>query len=280
MGGIFGMFDFTKPGKGVEKDEPKKKGFARFWELAKRKLWSYVKLNFFYLITCIPAFVVVWLILTQILQQMANAQGDALAAITFLAFVLSLFLVMCYGLSPFSAGYYYVLRNYVRENHSWVFADFYGKTKQNLKKSLIMYFIDLAFMILTLFSLRIYIILSISGMFAMQIMLIVYLIMLILYSVMTSYKWTMIVTFDLNLFQILKNSLLLVCGEFKRTLIYLVATFFYLVLFYLLFRYFFVVGLILFLLIGFSLFGLIQEMNVLPVIHKYLIPDEEEEPQP
>ena len=142
-----------------------------------------------------------------------------------------------------------------------------------------MYFIDLAFMILTLFSLRIYIILSISGMFAMQIMLIVYLIMLILYSVMTSYKWTMIVTFDLNLFQILKNSLLLVCGEFKRTLIYLVATFFYLVLFYLLFRYFFVVGLILFLLIGFSLFGLIQEMNVLPVIHKYLIPDEEE-PQP
>ncbi len=279
MGGIFGMFDFTKPGKGVEKDEPKKKGFARFWELAKRKLWSYVKLNFFYLITCIPAFVVVWLILTQILQQMANAQGDALAAITFLAFVLSLFLVMCYGLSPFSAGYYYVLRNYVRENHSWVFADFYGKTKQNLKKSLIMYFIDLAFMILTLFSLRIYIILSISGMFAMQIMLIVYLIMLILYSVMTSYKWTMIVTFDLNLFQILKNSLLLVCGEFKRTLIYLVATFFYLVLFYLLFRYFFVVGLILFLLIGFSLFGLIQEMNVLPVIHKYLIPDEEE-PQP
>lgn len=279
MGGIFGMFDFTKPGKGVEKDEPKKKGFARFWELAKRKLWSYVKLNFFYLITCIPAFVVVWLILTQILQQMANAQGDALAAITFLAFVLSLFLVMCYGLSPFSAGYYYVLRNYVQENHSWVFADFYGKTKQNLKKSLIMYFIDLAFMILTLFSLRIYIILSISGMFAMQIMLIVYLIMLILYSVMTSYKWTMIVTFDLNLFQILKNSLLLVCGEFKRTLIYLVATFFYLVLFYLLFRYFFVVGLILFLLIGFSLFGLIQEMNVLPVIHKYLIPDEEE-PQP
>ena len=280
MGGIFGMFDFTKPGKGVEKDEPKKKGVARFWELAKRKLWSYVKLNFFYLITCIPAFVVVWLILTQILQQMANAQGDALAAITFLAFVLSLFLVMCYGLSPFSAGYYYVLRNYVRENHSWVFADFYGKTKQNLKKSLIMYFIDLAFMILTLFSLRIYIILSISGMFAMQIMLIVYLIMLILYSVMTSYKWTMTVTFDLNLFQILKNSLLLVCGEFKRTLIYLVATFFYLVLFYLLFRYFFVVALILFLLIGFSLFGLIQEMNVLPVIHKYLIPDEEEEPQP
>ena len=33
LAGFFGFFDYTKPGKGVNKDEPKKKGILRFFEL-------------------------------------------------------------------------------------------------------------------------------------------------------------------------------------------------------------------------------------------------------
>lgn len=54
MAGLFGMFDYSKPGKGVDKNAPQKKRFFLFFELFFRKLSKMVLLNLMYLLFCIP----------------------------------------------------------------------------------------------------------------------------------------------------------------------------------------------------------------------------------
>ena len=55
MAGFLGFFNYEKEGKGVRKDEPQKKGVARFFELFFRKFWKYMQISMMYFITCIPA---------------------------------------------------------------------------------------------------------------------------------------------------------------------------------------------------------------------------------
>lgn len=54
MAGWFGLFDYSKPGKGVDKNTPKKKRFLLFFELFFRKFSKLVSLNFIYLLFCLP----------------------------------------------------------------------------------------------------------------------------------------------------------------------------------------------------------------------------------
>lgn len=97
MAGIFGFFDYTKPGKGVEKDEPQKPRFLFFWELYFRKFWKLIQLN-----------------------------------LLFMAFSL---LIVTIG--PATAGMTYVLRSMANEQPVFLFSDFWDGFKSNLKQSLI-----------------------------------------------------------------------------------------------------------------------------------------------
>ena len=51
--GIFNR-DFNKPGPGVNKDEPRKKGAARFFELLTRDFGDLIKLNLLFCVCAIP----------------------------------------------------------------------------------------------------------------------------------------------------------------------------------------------------------------------------------
>lgn len=54
MAGFFGMFDYSKPGKGVDKNGPQKKRFFLFFELYFRKFSKMILLNLMFLAFCIP----------------------------------------------------------------------------------------------------------------------------------------------------------------------------------------------------------------------------------
>lgn len=97
MAGIFGFFDYSKPGKGVNKDEPPKPRFLLFWELYFRKFWKLIQLN-----------------------------------LLFVAFSL---LIITIG--PATAGMTYVLRSMANEQPVFLFSDFWDGFKNNLKQSLI-----------------------------------------------------------------------------------------------------------------------------------------------
>lgn len=116
MAGIFGFFDYTKPGKGVEKDEPQKPRFLFFWELYFRKFWKLVQLN-----------------------------------LLFVAFSL---LIVTIG--PATAGMIYVLRSMANEQPVFLFSDFWDGFKSNLKQSLIYSVIWVVGVILIVTSWRFY----------------------------------------------------------------------------------------------------------------------------
>ena len=49
---------FNRPGRGIEKDEPKKTGLALFFEVLSEEWLELIKLNFLILIFCIPIFTI------------------------------------------------------------------------------------------------------------------------------------------------------------------------------------------------------------------------------
>ena len=200
-----GLFNnFSKPGPGVNKNAARPKGFTLFFELYFRKMGSYIQLNLFYFTSLIPSIFIVWYILMTLLNDLSAFNQETLMAGTVLSAILSIVICCAFGLSPFSSGFHYVLRNFSFEKHAFLFSDFVGKFRENRKNSIIMFLIDLAVVCLALFSLRFYFILSAGNpVFVAPLTLLI--IALIVYSLMTPYKWTMLVTFDLNKRQIYKR---------------------------------------------------------------------------
>lgn len=116
MAGIFGFFDYSKPGRGVYKNEPKRSRFAQFWILTQRKFWKLIQLNLLYLLFCIPVVTI----------------------------------------GPATAGMTYVLREYANERPVFLFSDFWDNFKVNFKQSLIFGLFQIAFTILMVTSIQFY----------------------------------------------------------------------------------------------------------------------------
>lgn len=52
--GLFSYNKYYKPGKGVEKDEPEKRSFFKFFELFGRKFWRYIEVNLIQFVVLLP----------------------------------------------------------------------------------------------------------------------------------------------------------------------------------------------------------------------------------
>ncbi len=272
MAGFFGFFDYSKPGKGVKKDEPQKKGIARFFELFFRKFWNYMKLNMLYLLTSVPALIYYMFIVSWLFQDLflsAGGEADGAVALLLIAGVFALAIVMFGAGSPCVTGYNYILRNYVREEHAWLLSDFIEHTKRNFKQGTAAFFIDIAVMTIFLINLRFYLLMW--GQSLMYVVLgCIFAMIFIGYLIMHSYIWTMMVTFQLGLKQIYKNAFLLTVLAFPRNIGGMIVKG---AIFGFLF-FSFINPLLAFLLsalIMISVIGLVSQMFSYPVIKKYML---------
>lgn len=102
MAGFFGLFNYAKPGKGVDKDAPKKKRFFVFFELYFRKFTKLVQLNLLFVLCCIPVVTI----------------GPAMAAMS------------------------KVLKEMVNERPVFLVSDFFEAFKKNFKQGFIVWFLD------------------------------------------------------------------------------------------------------------------------------------------
>ena len=132
MAGFLGFFNYEKEGKGVRKDEPQKKGVARFFELFFRKFWKYMQISMMYFITCIPAILFYYFLAMLLFQEIIEKAPETSVVATWYVNLLVIF----FSASPFKAGFTYILRNFVREDHAWVFSDFFAHTKNNFKQAI------------------------------------------------------------------------------------------------------------------------------------------------
>ena len=228
MAGFFGFFDYTKPGKGVRKDEPDKTGVALYLEIFFKRFWKLVSLNIFYLIASIPAIIIGWYISTYFLAFSAAYAGlnleETATSLTILGIMMTVVLLQVCGSGAATTAMSYVVRKYVNDTHSWVWADFVDNIKSNFVQGTIVYVINILITVMCLFSILFYtFVLKVS--FA-PIMKVLVLVILCVFSAMQMYTYQLMAGFELKVRHIYKNSLLLTLAKLPWNVLTVAVTLF------------------------------------------------------
>ena len=213
----FKLFDFTKDGKGVSKAEIEdiKPNLSGFFKQYKNKFSRLLSVNIFMVLGNFPLFFAGLAlagygairstapasVLYPIVSAMEKFDPSPLSAAlktifglqspltafstgSFILFGLSLLTLFTFG--PTNVGTTYILRNLARGDAVFMWSDFWYAVKRNLKQGILLGILDLVVSFLMVFNLRYY------------------------------YMYLLLVTFDLSIPKILKNSLIFSIIGFKR----------------------------------------------------------------
>ncbi len=191
-----------------------------FFEMLKLNLFNLLKVNFMYFVFWIPFWMWTWLHL----QVLINLNTDTLTAFVEQGYfsVYLLGLVPCILITgPAKAALKYITRNYARDEHVWLWSDFIGAMKANWKQALGMSALNAVFVYLFLFGLSFYSSMANATGSYMYLFLQVVLVMLgVMFMLVNLYVWPMMVTYELKLGQILRNSLVLALGRLPFSVLF------------------------------------------------------------
>jgi len=275
MAGFFGLFDYTREGPGVPKDAPPKSRFIVFFEVLGRKFWNIVKVNLIFTLFNIPAlifFLFFSMYYLDILIQAGalNVPTNDLALYLMGITVPLLLPFVCFPLitvGPAQAGMTYVLRNYSREEHAFIWSDFIEHAKKNFKQSMVVGLINCVVTVLTLIDIYIYFNLKSSSMF-LSIASAIIIMAFLLFIMMSMYIYPMMVTFKLTVKQLYKNAFLFAIMKFIPNLLIIIVC---LVIIILPFYFYPAIGYILIFFLTFGLISFITNFYVYPKMDKYMI---------
>ena len=243
MAGFFGMFDYTKEGPGVNKDEPPKARILVFFEVLGRKFWNLVNLNLMFFIFNIPSLIIglvlsgmlVQIVLpVDVLKQISDQGFNILFGLGF-PMVTIFLLIPIITVGPAQAGFTYVLRNHSREEHAFLWGDFKEHALKNFKQSSIISLINLVVFVVLVVDASFYVkflqnigqgtadagmykwfIPAASGFLIVGSLLVM---------MMNMFIYPMLITFHISIKQLLKNALIFSIVKFLPNLIILVLCF-------------------------------------------------------
>lgn len=148
MAGFLGFFDYTKPGKGVNKGDVNKKGISLYFDILLRKFWKLIPLNLIYIIASIPAIFIGWFISSFLLYwavtQAVVYTGEVSTTLSLLCVFATIIFLHIYENVSGTAALTYVLGKYVNDAHAWVWSDFKAGFKNNFKQGISSYIINVA----------------------------------------------------------------------------------------------------------------------------------------
>lgn len=274
--------DYETPGAGVPENEPQKPGPIRYFIVSGRKFWDMVVLNLLYFLFSLPAIAIYTLIGLLFLGKAGDAVGGALAAegmtdIQILELKAAVHIVLSVGFgflitallgsgAP-RAGLSFVLRNYSREEHAFLWSDFLENTKKNLGKGTVIFLIDVLFTFIICLDIASY---GGAGTFWGLIASYIALFIFIIYILMHPYIYMILVTFGLKLKAAYKNAFMLTAVKiFQNAGCLVLAVVMTLVILELANRW--PVLMFLLLMAVFSFPCLILDMNSFSVVKKYMI---------
>lgn len=274
--------DYETPGAGVPENEPQKPGPIRYFIISGRKFWDMVVLNLLYFLFSLPAIAIYTLIGLLFLGNAGDAVGGALAAegmtdIQILELKAAVHIVLSVGFgflitallgsgAP-RAGLSFVLRNYSREEHAFLWSDFLENTKKNLGKGTVIFLIDILFTFIICLDIASY---GGAGTFWGLIASYIALFIFIIYILMHPYIYMILVTFGLKLKAAYKNAFMLTAVKiFQNAGCLVLAVVMTLVILELANRW--PVLMFLLLMAVFSFPCLILDMNSFSVVKKYMI---------
>lgn len=274
--------DYETPGAGVPENEPQKPGPIRYFIVSGRKFWDMVVLNLLYFLFSLPAIAIYTLIGLLFLGNAGDAVGGALATegmtdIQILELKAAVHIVLSVGFGFLMtallgsgaprAGLSFVLRNYSREEHAFLWSDFLENTKKNLGKGTVIFLIDVLFTFIICLDIASY---GGAGTFWGLIASYIALFIFIIYILMHPYIYMILVTFGIKLKAAYKNAFMLTAVKiFQNAGCLVLAVVMTLVILELANRW----PLLMFLLLMavFSFPCLILDMNSFSVVKKYMI---------
>lgn len=209
--GLFSKYE--EPGKGVPKNPDQKLPFFRFFELYFGHFSKLILLNFIYIICFLPMFAGI------IVMQLFVSEDSNLYYLAFYVIVVLSGIII----GPATCGVAKLTRNMSIEKPIFLWHDFWDAFKTNFKQGAIMGMIDMLFVSAVSVSFPLYYNMATSSNI-FYIPFGICLICSVLFLMMNFYIYFLIVTTDLGLWKILKNSFLLTAIDIKGSIINLVVT--------------------------------------------------------
>jgi hypothetical protein len=278
---LFGQYKY-KDKPDLLPDGPEKSGFVTFWEIIARKFGKMMIVNLIYFAVTLPIMIVPFLNVNAYYNANTAATAEAvvdifpgvsllIAPLTYLPLAAHIALLalsaLLYG--PATMGLTYVLRNFAQERHSWV-SDFFSRARMNFRQGVFFGILD----ILVFTSLANGILGNLPGFGnSLAIMRALCIVALAVYWSMRHYFYTMAVTVNLNMMQIIRNALMFVFLGFWRNL---VAVGISLGFFFLVFLWVPLLTVVTWPLIFYSFTGFGVIFMCYPVIDKYIVSKIEE----
>ena len=218
MAGFFGFFDYTKPGRGVRKDEPEKTGFALYFDIFFKRIWKIISLNLFYILASIPAIIIAFFLSNYFIGTLLtlsgiNIDGDISLALSILYLLLTVVVLQITGSGPASVAMNYVLRKYVNDTHSWVWSDFIDNIKSNFKQGMGVYLVNVLVLSLCVIGLLFYTFVM-KGMLA-YVFRTILLVFTVIFILMQKYTYMLVSGFELKFKHIYKNAFILTIAGLK-----------------------------------------------------------------
>ena len=222
---IFKSNRYNKEGKGIDKDAPEKHGFLKFWEIAWFKRYKLMGLNLLYFIPNLIAVALAslsFMVSISVFQALTGyeiQQGSdeaGLFMVLLCAVVLFFTVIPVFAVGPFQAGMTYILRCFTKREPCFLWTEYIGKTRSNLKLSikasiinaLAGFFIMLDFAVYMALTSEHSKIVDLLPDWMLTISFVVLIFLASLFFIMCMYMYPMIVTFRLTLKQLYKNAML------------------------------------------------------------------------
>ncbi len=158
-------------------------------------------------------------------------QSSAMTPMSYLFWALALTIVFTFGLV--NVGTTYIIRNLIKGEPVFMWSDFWYAIKRNKKQGF--WFGILDFIVLILIPANIMILISNLSTIFMSIMFWLNVFIGIIYIFMRFYIYMQMITFDLTMFKILKNSLIFALLGFKRNILAFIGIVLLVIINYLLF---------------------------------------------
>lgn len=274
MSGLMNSFYYGKAGKADFTPENLPTNRVQlFFEMLRVRFSGLFGVNFLYLVFCIPA--ILWTYINYTMM-MAGLNPELGISIDFVQDgLLMLYLVgmvPCLTIAGVGAcGSMYVLRNWARDQHSFVFSDFKDAVKANWKQGLVVGLINGFSLLLTYVCYTFYGQMTAQSVFWVipQTLVVV---LCVFWWMMQMIAFPMLVTYDMKLSQVLRNCAIITVARLPLSFLFLLGSFGIPVAVALLVPYGYLVMILLFLLLGFSLVGLIYASYANSCFDRFLNP--------
>ncbi len=196
---------------------------------------------------------------------------DSVSIFTTASYVfLGLSALVLFTFGPVNVGTTYILRNMVREEPVFVWSDFWYAVKRNIKQGILFGIIDLAMIAILAFDMLAYRINILNSTLYFGLYILSFG-MMIMYFFIRMYAYPMIVTFDMSLWKIFKNSIFFAILGIKRNILALLGTVILFVLDFYLMGIFLPLGLILPFVILLGMAGFMCNYASFPKIKQIMI---------